>query len=576
MPPFDAAIDTAFVTSSEPAPARSLWFGNPDAPLFGWFHSAGARPLDAVVVMCSPFGYEAHKTHYGYKKLAQQLSRAGIATLRFDYAGTGDSSGDDDTPEQLAAWLASIGTAIAEAKRQSGASKVILFGARLGALLATVHAQENPVDGIVMFGPPRSGSTYIRELRAFNGIRTANPGEDASPDIEFPEDENTGYALSDELRAAISGLDPRETNAPPAPRALVIARDDVPGPEVRLVEHLRSLGVEVAHSHAPGFTELYDYRMVPPETVSEMLSWMRVIAAHPRREYPAASGAESPIATFHGVTEETVRFQGLFGIVTEPGESTTPRETGILLLGTGAHPHTGVSRMSVTLARSLAKLGFRVLRFDLSGIGESPVFPGQGERELYTTQAVPETQAAIDFMMSRGCKNVALLGLCSGGYTAFHTAVVDPRVVAILPINILGFHLNPADSLSLATNGPGLLRNRMRPSALIARYLGLPVERSGHRGPAPRTLPLLRDRDPVARGFGTLLAHRCRTLLVYGSASPGRRILAEHLGPWAAKAKDEEGFEMVVVHGTDHTFTPRVAQRQLYSLATEFFDRGLA
>jgi hypothetical protein len=33
---------------------------------------------------------------------------------------------------------------------------------------------------------------------------------------------------------------------------------------------------------------------------------------------------------------------------------------------------------------------------------------------------------------------------------------------------------------------------------------------------------------------------------------------------------------MVVVDGTDHTFTPRIAQRRLQTLVVEHFTRGLA
>src|SRR5262249_19574333 len=150
-------------------------------------------------------------------------------------------------------------------------------------------------------------------------------------------------------------------------------------------------------------------------------------------------------AAFDGFIEEAVICDGMFGIVTEPPSGVAPRETGILLLGTGANQHVGGSRIHVSLAPSPAKLGFRALRFDLSGIGESPARPGEPERVFYTAQAVPETRAAIDWMMSRGSKQVALMGLCSGGYTAFHTAVSDPRVAAIIPVNVPGFHYNAAD-----------------------------------------------------------------------------------------------------------------------------------
>jgi alpha-beta hydrolase superfamily lysophospholipase len=566
MPPFDAAFDSPVATRIQ---ARSVWFGDPDAPLFGWFHPAEAQARDAVVVLCNPFGYDAGTTHHAYQKLAEQLAGAGVATLRFDYAGTGNSAGGDDGPGLLTAWLSSIDAAVAEARKRSGTTKVILFGVRFGALLATAYAQKSPVDGLVLLGPPRSGSTFVRELLVFNKMRSANPGEGASPDIEFNDDEVLGYALPSDLRADIAALDPRTSEERPAPRAMVIARDDVPGPEKGLVEHMRKLGVEVEHSHARGYSDVFDFRTLPPETLGDVISWIR--SAHPMR--PLASpprGAEGPAAEAwadrpsggrlvcaaheDGLSEEAVRFRGLFGILTHPAAGSVPRETGILLLGTGANQHVGVNRMHVTLARALSKLGFRVLRFDLSGIGESPALPGLPARQFYTSQAVPETRVAIDLMMARGSKRVALFGLCSGGYTAFHTAFSDSRVAAIAAVNVPGFQYNPNDSRILAAHRPR--------SGLLSRWLG--------------SRELRDDSDDVARGFGAVLARGCRTLIVYGSGDSGLPVLEGHLGPKLAKARGDQKLEMAVVPATDHTFTPRAAQHRLRSLVTQLFAGGLA
>ena len=92
------------------------------------------------MVLCNPLGYEAMSVHRTYRHLAQQLASSGFYTLRFDYDGTGDSSGTPHDPGRLRAWLDSIAAAVAEVRSRTGSPQVALFGVRFGATLATLAA----------------------------------------------------------------------------------------------------------------------------------------------------------------------------------------------------------------------------------------------------------------------------------------------------------------------------------------------------------------------------------------------------------------------------------------------------
>lgn len=545
-------------------PPRSVWFGPPSAPLFGRFHPAeAAQAKNAVVVLCNPFGYDAQITHYAQKKLAERLSAAGIAALRFDYYGTGDSAGEDEGADRLEAWLRSIAEAVKEARRLSGAGRVILFGLRLGALLAGAAAAREPVDGLVLFGPPRTGAAYLRELNAINKLRSTRPGVGASPDIEVRDDESLGFALPDDLRAAIAAIDLTKGESRPARRALVIGRDDLPGAETKLVEHLRARDVDVEHAELPGYAALFLFKPMPPETADAIIRFIGDERLAPSADPPAAAAA-----SWDGITEEAAFFDGLFGIVTEPAAPAPTRQTGILLLGTGANVHIGVNRMSVTLARTLAKRGFRVLRFDLSGIGESPTLPGLPDRDIYTAQALFETREAISFMIARGAAKVALLGVCSGGYTAFHTAVRDERVVALAPANVPGFHYNRADSYGIGVDRPSSARVLARAAvSLVARSpLGKVT------GGRLKRFSMIDDPDDVARAFGKLSARGCRTLLVNGTGDISVHSIQLHMGPALAKVRGDQNVKLAFVNGADHIFSPRVAQARLRELYLEFCE----
>jgi len=77
------------------------------------------------------------------------------------------------------------------------------------------------------------------------------------------------------------------------------------------------------------------------------------------------------------MTEEAVLFgarQSLAGIVTEPAIRRGARVTkAVILLNAGIVHRVGPGRIYVKIARALAAMGFVVLRFDFSGLGDSAV-----------------------------------------------------------------------------------------------------------------------------------------------------------------------------------------------------------
>lgn len=122
----------------------------------------------------------------------------------------------------------------------------------------------------------------------------------------------------------------------------------------------------------------------------------------------------------------------LLGIRTDPLQ--IPTGVPIVILGAGILPRMGPSRVSVHLARDLAAAGHPVLRFDISGIGDSA--PGGGAS--LESMVLEDIRAAVDHMMepmdSRGPvgREVVLVGYCSGADNAFYYAVGDPRVSGIV------------------------------------------------------------------------------------------------------------------------------------------------
>jgi pimeloyl-ACP methyl ester carboxylesterase len=121
----------------------------------------------------------------------------------------------------------------------------------------------------------------------------------------------------------------------------------------------------------------------------------------------------------------------LAGILTEPARE--PRPASVVLVNAGLTPKVGPFRLYAELARRLAQLGFRSLRFDLGGIGDSSQayagYPLGQRTEL-------ELSDALDYLEERFALNgVTLAGLCSGAEDSFRYAEQDGRVRRVVMVD---------------------------------------------------------------------------------------------------------------------------------------------
>ena len=536
---------------------------------FGWYHAPTVPWHDLAVVLCAPVGYEAISSYPTQVQMATALADAGLPVLRFDYQGMGDSSGDGSEPERVEAWLTSIQAAVVQARAHSGAKHVALLGIRLGATLAVEAARRlGGVDSLLLWAPCPTGKSFARELRAIGQV-------DAQGGLHAFGELYTARTLE-----ALSALDTTGPAPAPARRALVVGRDDLPA-EGPVPKALREAGTLVDFRVLPGFAAMVDEPragVLDPATLRALSDWLlaspvaraRTEAAPPMPEAmlgrPTADVRETPLRCGSG--------GALFGVLCEPAAAPAPDrrgQAGVVLLNVGGNHRVGPHRVYVKTARTLAAAGHAVLRLDVSGIGDSPPSPGQPWGNLYQRHSVPDVRAAIDALAARGCREILLMGICSGSYLSFQTALADERVDGLVLMNarLLEWTPGPAgDSWQTsmqqyAKSSDYYRRALLRPEAwqrflrgqvnlrLIARRFAAlaaaRLRRAFTFGPEREQSVLASMRRLCARGIDVLM--------LVSDADDGRDYVEFHFGPAGRRMRGHPNFRMAYVPDADHTFS---------------------
>ncbi len=581
------------------APAVALAFDAAGSWCFGWLHRAAGVRRGVGVVLCRPIGYEAMCSYQAYSQLADILARAGFDVLRFDYQGCGDSAGSDADPDRVRAWTDSIVSAAAEIRKLAGVARLALFGVRLGATLAAHAASEiGDVESLVMWAPCVTGRAFTRELRAASASRAVQSGNCAEGDIEALGCLYTAQTLQD-----LQTLDCQNLARRPAQRALIIGRDDMPIASP-LPAAFRAMGVDTANEDWPGYAGMM---VEPHESVLDYVSLQAIagwLAAAPvRRQHadspdlPVRAGAcELP----EGVCESPIAFgpaQSLFGILSEPPVELAGRQTAVLLLNVGGNYRIGPNRFYVRMARSLAAAGMPALRFDLGGIGDSVSASGPRSRtrDYFSTEAAGDVRAAIDLLVSRGCKRFILVGICSGSFVAFQSALADDRVTGQVLMNsrLLEWREGDDDAWQASMqqhykSTAFYWRALLRPQVYgrlwrgevnvrgIARRIAA-VARARLRRAAPRILGGSgQGEESVIASTRRLSARGTDTLAVMAAEDDGRDYMEFHFGVGGSRLRKDPNFRMVIVDDSDHTFSTVQSQQNVISIVQRHLTQRFA
>ncbi len=583
------SIDTGSFTAEAPRPPTSAVqdYGRPVtfARSSGFLYS-GSAPL--AVLMLGPIGYEELCIRTTWRSLAESLSAAGMACLRFDYPGVGDALDPLEPTAGLDDWHETISAAAALLRRESGCERLVLVGQGIGGTLATLLARAlAPVEGIVLMAPVSNGARYLRELSAWAQILTERIGITRDPD-DTSGCAVAGFAMPPERLAAIKALNLLKQAEVPAGPVLLVDRlqhatDDA------LAEHLAQGGTALSRIEYFGFGNLMTdptQAAVPDDTIAGIVDWVAALAprgaAHPAA-VPVATEAAEPLRG-EGFSEQPFRFGPdgrMFGVLCRPDGA--PGGPAVIFVNAGRDYHIGWAGMIVGQARALARCGIASLRFDAGGIGDSHAAPGAPQEVLYSESQIADVRTAINEMQAQGFARLTLIGRCSGAYAALHAAVAEPGVERLVMINAERFVWDPderiEDALRYAHRSLGdfgatlwkgdgikrLLTGRLDVVA-AGRYIVYRLVSKLGRKLSPLLGGLTKHgrlHREVHRLMRTLAARGTRMALVFSEGDIGLAEFHTYFGPTGRKLAAYPQASLTMVDDADHNFTHLGARQRL-------------
>lgn len=191
---------------------QPLYFGA-GGELFGLYQPAQAVASKAVL-LCPPLGQEQIRCHRLYRQLAHALAAEGIAVLRFDYYGCGDSAGASDEVDWYRC-IADSQTAANELRLRSRTEHIVAFGARLGGSIALAAASDARFAEVIVWDPVLDGRDYVARLDGLQAGICQDPGRFSMPrSLADVADQWSGFAVSARLRQQLAGLQPSPASVP--------------------------------------------------------------------------------------------------------------------------------------------------------------------------------------------------------------------------------------------------------------------------------------------------------------------------------------------------------------------------
>jgi pimeloyl-ACP methyl ester carboxylesterase len=499
--------------------------------------------------------------------------------MRVDYAGTGDSEGNQPEVGLVDQWLCDASAAVTFVKEVAVTGIVHLIGVRSGALIASVCASKSRFDGgLVLWDAHVSGARFVRELTANSRLAYFASGPELLESVGFP--------YSPDMLRDLSKLDVVQSLHGNSHPVLVVTRRGQP--ESSLAKRLANSGAVVSSIDAENLEQMLvepHHTRVPEAAIRSVVDWLAEISDRstcqaivcPTREKPALELLPENVSEDFIERPVEIGLTKMFGMLCSPKDWNAMSRPMILIGNAGSIYHIGPNRLYVMLARKLAQAGFASIRYDLANIGESPRNFHVEDNIPYPSDAVAWISDVIKYAHENlGFTSIVLTGFCSGATQAFQAALAQDRsspLVEIIMVNPKVFYGEQAgrEGDNLIMRRSSYYSRAIRDREKWRRLLTGDIDYRSLRQFAVKRIRFLvkygqqRLQGLTGLGAGTrlgsdvthLLKNGKRLSFFFSSRDTGYQVLIESSGGIAKRLIEHGEISVNTIENGDHTLTAK-------------------
>lgn len=205
-------------------PWQPLWLGESDRQLYAALHRPGLSDAERGVLLVPPLLHEQPRSRRFITEVASAFAALGIAALRFDFYGTGDSCGRSDEL-RLSTMHEDMHRASTALRSHTGVSKLAIIAWRAGGLVAWDWLRNGgSASELILWEPILEGRAWLDDLVRADAIERCSPDRytGSRPIVADSSDgQLMGYAVAPELRDAMAQLAMTSESAPLKPLWLI-------------------------------------------------------------------------------------------------------------------------------------------------------------------------------------------------------------------------------------------------------------------------------------------------------------------------------------------------------------------